>query len=233
MEISCTRCHQTIVEEKCFCPTCGLPHLVYAPEAVEGGAPAEAWTQPVPDAGSVSWKPAIRMALLMGLPAGLLSSTASPLSLLGLFWMAAAAAWAVLVYMRSQRPAWITIGAGARIGLVTGLFAAWLAFGVSGGKLFVERFAYNHGSQMDDAWKSEVLASQDAAEKVMASFVQVDQATLRAELAEQLPMQLSAGGHAGNIAVRLATYSLFLLVFAMAGGAMGARWMGRMRRPEP
>ena len=58
----------------------------------------------------------------------------------GLFWMAAAAAWAVAIYVRGQRPAWITVGAGARIGLVTGLLAAWLAFSISGATLFVDRF---------------------------------------------------------------------------------------------
>ena len=92
----------------------------------------------------VDWKPAMRSALLLAVPAGLLSSGLSPVGFFGLFWMAAASAWAVALYVRGQAPAWVTIGAGARIGLVTGLLAAWLAFTVSGSVLFVEPVSYTH-----------------------------------------------------------------------------------------
>ena len=51
---------------------------------------------------------------------------------------------------------WITIGAGARIGLVTGLLAAWLAFSVSGSALFVERFVLHQAAQIDSEWKTRV-----------------------------------------------------------------------------
>ena len=70
----------------------------------------------------------------------------SPLGIFGLFWMAAAAAWAVVLYMRSQRPAWITIGAGARIGLVTGLLGGWTACRHhAASRLFVMRFCFHPG----------------------------------------------------------------------------------------
>src|ERR1700733_3888890 len=136
MEITCHRCHQTVQVEDCFCPACGLPQLVYTADPASGQAQAERWTEAARDASMVEWKPAMRFALLLAVPAGLLSSGLSPLGLFGLFWMAAAAAWAVVLYVRGQGPAWITIGAGARIGLVTGLLAAWLAFSISGGTLF-------------------------------------------------------------------------------------------------
>ena len=113
----------------------------------EGAVPpaSERWPEPVRDASSIDWKPGMRAALMLAVPAGLLSSGISPLSVLGIFWMAGAAAWAVMLYMRSQRPAWITIGAGARIGLVTGLIAGWVAFGVSGVGLFVLRVVSHQG----------------------------------------------------------------------------------------
>jgi hypothetical protein len=140
MEITCTRCHQAVLAENCYCPTCGLPQLVYTAELPSGPEQADRWTEAVRDAGSVDWKPAMRLAAMLAVPAGVLSSGLTPTGSFGLFWMAAAATWTVLLYMRSQRPAWITVGAGARIGLVTGLLAAWLAFGINGGSLVVERY---------------------------------------------------------------------------------------------
>src|SRR5580704_14181749 len=131
MEITCTRCHQTVEAENCYCPTCGLPQLQYSAENVPGQALPERWTEPIRDAGTVDWKRALPVALMLAVPAGLLSSGVSPTSTLGLFWMSAAAAWAVALYLRGQRPAWITAGAGARIGLVIGLLGGWMAFAVS------------------------------------------------------------------------------------------------------
>src|ERR1700759_383658 len=112
MEITCNRCHQPVLADNCFCPTCGLPQLVYTAESAEGQNTADRWTEAARDASMVDWKPAMRWALIVALPAGLLSSGLSPVGFFGLFWMTAAAAWAVVLYVRSQRPAWITTGAG-------------------------------------------------------------------------------------------------------------------------
>jgi len=141
MEISCTRCHQPVLAENCYCPYCGLPQLVYEAEGAASQSSPDAPGEVVQDAGTLAWKPALRAALMLAVPAGLLSSGVSPLSPFGVVWAAAGAACAVTLYVRHQRAAWITIGAGARIGLVTGLMAAWLAFGVSGGVLLVVLFA--------------------------------------------------------------------------------------------
>src|SRR5579872_2708327 len=139
METTCNRCHQPVPAESCYCPSCGLPQLVYAGEP--GSPPASSDRAPdvIRDASSIDWKHGMRAAVAFAVPAGLLSSGISPLSVLGVLWMAGAALWAVITYMRSQSPAWITMGAGARIGLVTGLIAGWLAFGFSGAGLFVTR----------------------------------------------------------------------------------------------
>src|SRR4051812_26555835 len=103
MEITCHRCHQAVPEGSCFCPTCGLPQLVYA---TEEGAPvvsAERWTEAMRDAGQVDWNAALRVAMLLAVPAGLLSCVFWRVGILGLFWMAAAAAWAVSLYVRRQK----------------------------------------------------------------------------------------------------------------------------------
>ena len=224
MEITCNRCHQTVQADNCYCPACGLPQLVYSAEGVPGQAQQERGNEGVRDASTVDWKPALRAALLLAVPAGLLSSEASEAGRLGMLWMAAAAAWAVVLYLRGQRPAWITVGAGARIGLVTGLLACWLAFGVSSGQLFVQRFVLHQSSQIDAAWKAYVEASQ----QLTAQMGLGDAAQMQAQKA----WMLSPWGHAGFVAFGFAFNSVFLLLFAVAGGALGARLLARTRRPE-
>jgi RNA polymerase subunit RPABC4/transcription elongation factor Spt4 len=216
MEKTCNRCHQTIQPEDCYCPACGLPQLVYAAEGAAGETQPEVWEKAVRDAGTLDWKPALRAALLMAIPAGLLSSEVSPTGRLGLFWMASAAAWAVVIYMRSQKPAWITLGAGARIGLVTGLLGSWLAFGVSGGEyssIFISKF-------------------QQTAQQTVAGMGPADAAQAQAVFAGMLSWMMSPEGHAAMWAGSLAVSSLFLLFFAVCGGALGARIQARRRRPE-
>jgi len=204
MEITCNRCHQTVQAENCYCSHCGLPQFVYATDGSSGQTPPEHWDEVVRDAGSVHWKPALSAALKLAIPAGVLCSEASPLRGAGLIWMTSAAMLVVMLYLRSQRPAWITIGAGARIGLVTGLLAAWMAFCVSGGALFVERDLLHQSNQIDAAYTS--------------LFVEA--------------LILSPEGHAGMWAASLVVVSCFLLIFAVAGGALGARMLGRSRQPE-
>lgn len=232
MEITCTRCHQTIQDENCYCPTCGLPQLVYTPDGAPGQALPERLNEPVRDASSVDWKPGLRAALLLAIPAGLLSSGLSPVGVLGLFWMSAAAAWAVVLYVRTQKPAWITIGAGARIGLVTGLLAGWLAFSISGGTLFVERYALHQSSQIDGEWKSRVDMSQQLTQQWTAGMNTADAAQAQATKTQIQNFMLTPEGHAGFEFFGFAINAIFLLFFAAGGGALGARLLARNRRPE-
>jgi hypothetical protein len=224
MEVTCTRCHQSVQAENCYCPACGLPQLVYGADGPAGQNPPERWNEAVPDAATVAWKPALRAALLVALPAGLLSSEASPAGHFGLFWMTAAAACAVVLYMRSQSSPWITLGAGARIGLVTGLLAGWLSFGVSGIMLFAQRYLLHQSSQIDADWKSYVDASQQlAAQMGMADSAQMQL---------QRTWMLTPEGHAGFETFGVIFNTGFLLLFAVVGGALGARILARSRRPE-
>lgn len=232
MEITCTRCHQPVLAENCFCPTCGLPQLVYTGEGPDPQVTAERWSAAARDASMVDWKPAIRAALTLAVPAGLLCSAASPVGVFGLVWMGAAAAWAVVLYMRRQGPAWLTIGAGARIGLVTGLFAAWLAFSVGGCALFVQRFVLHRASQMDTDWKTRVTTSQEMAQEWTAGMEPTEASEAKAVRNQVMAWMLSPWGQAGIEAFGIAFNSVFLLFFAASGGALGARLMARRRRPE-
>ncbi len=224
MEITCTRCHQTVQDENCYCPTCGLPRLVYAADGSQGLPQPERGNEPVRDASTVYWKPAIRSAVTLAIPAGLLCSMLSPISIFGLLLMGMAAAWTVVLYVRSQRPAWITVGAGARIGLVTGLMGSWMAAATTGVTLFVMRMFLHQGRFFDDFWNQFVnqqMVQQWTIMGVDASTIAMTRAWL-----------LAPEGRAGSMLSATLFLAVGLLFFSIGGGALGARLLARTRRPE-
>lgn len=225
MEITCTRCHQAVEAENCYCSTCGLPQLRYSAENVPGQAPAERWLEPVQDASIVDWKRAMRPALALAVPAGALCSLFSPVSIFGLLWMTVAAAWVVALYLRNRRPAWITIGAGARIGLVTGLVGAWTASAASGLSLFVMRFVLHEGKELDDTW-TNIIGEQVTRQWTLAG---VDAQTINIYKG----WLLSPEGRAGAMLSAILFLVGILVSFAVGGGALGARLQARTRRPQP
>jgi len=222
MEITCTRCHQAILAESCYCPTCGLPQLLYAADVVPGQALPERSNEPMRDASTVDWKRAIRSVLVLAVPAGLLCSLFSPVSLFGLLWMSVAAAWAVNLYLRSQRPAWITVGAGARIGLVTGLLGGWMAAAASGLTLFVMRYILHQGKELDDTW--ETIITDQVARQWTAAGIDAQTIILYKS------WLLSPEGRAGSMLSAIGLLVLALVFFAVGGGAVGARLQARARR---
>ena len=225
MEVTCSRCHQPVNAEGCYCPTCGLPQLVYSSDANPGPV-QEKWVGAVSDSGTVAWRPALRAAMLMAVPAGLLSCGVSPVGTLGLFWMSAAAAWAVMLYVRSQRPAWITMGSGAQIGFVTGLLAAWVAFAATGLSLFAMRNVLGQGRSMDDVWQT-VLGQVSRQWQSMNPDPQTS-----AILKGWLVWLQSPEARAGWILFGMTILGAAMLAFATLGGALGARLLARSRRPQ-
>ncbi len=223
MEITCARCNQTVQAENCYCPVCGLPQLVYSADGPTGPGLPERWNEAVRDASAVEWKPALRAAVMLGIPAGLLCSMLSPLSIFGLPLMAAAGAWVVVLYVRSQRPAWITMGAGARIGLVTGVLGGWTAAASTAVTLFAMRFWFHQGSFYDDLWQN--LVNQQMSQQWQSMGVDAQSIVLMK--AWLLPPE----GRAGWLLAAIVLLGMALLLFAVAGGALGARLLARTRRP--
>lgn len=224
MEMTCNRCHHTVQSGASFCPNCGLPQLIYnAGESAENGQPVR-WEDQVRDASCVAWRPALRAAFMLGLPAGVLCAFLWPFGIFGMVLMGFCGAWVVSLYMRSQQPAWITLGAGARIGLVTGLVGAWTASAISGLALFAMRYWLHQGNVFDNFWTHLVNVELTQQWNTMGADAQTI-ATLKA-------MLLSPGGRA---AWALCTVSFLMaasLVFAIAGGALSARLKARSRRPR-
>jgi hypothetical protein len=223
MEVSCSRCNQTVPEHSCFCPVCGLPQLVYSTEDGTAQGQPERWNEAVRDASSVAWKPALRSALLLAIPVGALSNMLSPFSIFGMPLMGIAGAWVVILYMRSQRPAWITIGAGARIGLVTGIVGGWTAAATTGITLFAMRFWFHQGKFYDTLWQTltQQMSQQWASMGVDAQTI-----------TEMQHMLFPPEGRAAWLLAAVAMLATLLLLFAVAGGAIGARLLARRRRPE-
>ena len=223
MEVTCSRCHQTVQPADCFCPFCGLPQLVYTADGSTGLGQLERADEPVRDASSVDWKAALRLALMLAIPAGAICSMFSPAGVYGLPLMAAAGAWAVALYMRGRRPAWITIGAGARIGLVTGILGAWTAAFTTAISLYAMRFWLHRGPAIDDAWLAQInLSTQQLA--TMNFDAQ--------QIAMNKAIMLSPEGHAGYMLFTTAFLAIILLAVSVAGGALGARFLGRPRTME-
>jgi hypothetical protein len=224
MEVTCNRCHQAVLAENCYCPACGLPQLIYPADAPPGQSQPERWDGAGRDAGSVDWKPALWAALKLAIPAGLLCSGYPLVGIFGLVWMVVAGAWAVTLYLRTQRPAWITLGAGARIGLVTGLLGGWIAAATMSILMFAMRFAFHEGKVFDNFWQSQVIdkgSQQWAAAGLDATTILAAKAILN-----------SPEGRSGVTLCVIVFLFMTMVVFAAAGGALSARLTGRTRQPE-
>lgn len=142
--------------------------------------------------------------------------------------MVTAAAWAVTIYTRGQRSRWITTGAGARIGLVTGLLAAALAFSITGIALFTQRFLLHQAGVMDSQWTVMVDATIKLMQQMMGQMGLPDQGQYQFQRA----LMLSPEGHAAYETLNIARSNFFMIVFAAIGGAIGARLLARSRRTD-
>lgn len=223
MELSCSRCHQTVQDGYCYCPTCGLPQLVFSAESSGDAGQGERWGEAVRDANSVDWNSALRSTFPLAIPAGILCSMLSPVSVFGLILMGATAAWVVALYLRAHRPAWITVGAGARIGFVTGVVGSWTAAAMSGLSLYALRFWLHQGGAFDDFWQNVVNLQQQQGVAIGADAQ---------NLAAAKALMMSPEGRAGLILFTIAILMGTLVLFAIAGGALGARMLTRARRSE-
>ena len=221
METTCNRCHQPVDADSCYGPACGLPQLVYTSENNPGPTPQEKSIEIASDAGTVAWRPALRAAMLVAIPAGLLSAGGSPVEALGLFWMSAAAAWAVMIYVRGQQPRWITMGAGARIGAVTGLLAGGVAFSATGFYFFFARKLMGQGKAIDEVWKSLVA---QISQQWQTMYPDPPKSVLVKEMISWLR---TPEAQAGWILCGMTALMGAMLAFAAIGGALGARLLVR------
>jgi len=245
LEAICQRCHESLRESDRYCPACGLPQLTYiaaeaplvpldadgrAQEPGSGSAGYAAVPAAIAQMGGLSsgivWRPALQTALIMAIPAGVLCEGFTPIAFL---WMIAAAAWAVALYARRSSSGKLSAGAGARIGLVTGLIASWLAVAINGVGLWVLRFPMGQGKQMDSTFAAELENSLQVSQKMQASMGMANAQTVEASQMYRNWM-LSINGRAGYVLTGLVMGVVILILFAMLGGAVGARMFTPPRR---
>ncbi len=223
MEITCNRCHQTVQPGDCFCPVCGLPQLVYTGESSGDQPQPDKWNEVVRDAGSIDWKPALRYAVPLAVPAGVLAALLASMSILGLLLMGVTGALVVALYMRNRNPSWITLGAGARLGLVTGLLGGWSTLAAFGIALYATRYWFHQGAALDDLLTRLIM---QGSQQVIAWGVDPQSVSL------MRAFMLSPEGRAANVLSDACFLALALLVFAVAGAALSARILARSRHPQ-
>jgi hypothetical protein len=245
LEATCQRCHEPLREADHYCSVCGLPQLVYleteGPPPLPFG-PNDGSVVPVglPEfsATGIAWRPALRACVLLSIPAGFLFFELFPISLfLSPLLMGVAAAWAVALYGKRARLTQITMGAGARIGLITGIFASWLVLTVNGFALWSARFLQHQGSQMDAEFITGVNTGLQRQQQMAAEMGMTGaQAAESAQFLQTLRVwMLSPEGRAGAILSGLLVCAALLVFFSTIGGAVGARFLGRSLagRPRP
>ena len=121
----CHRCGATLSASELFCPNCGSPQLKFAQqEEGDSGYPSARPAGKPGRAQGISWKDAILAALIVAVPAGLLSAV-SVLSWGCCLWVVGGAVLAIVVYHRRAPAFLLETRSGVRIGAVAGLIAAY------------------------------------------------------------------------------------------------------------
>src|ERR1700679_1674424 len=120
----CHRCGATLSASELFCPNCGSPQLKFAQqeEGESGYASSRPPGKPARAQG-ISWKDAILAALIVAVPAGLLSA-GSVLSWGCCLWVVGGAGLDIFVYPRRAPPFLLETRSGVLIGAVSRLIAA-------------------------------------------------------------------------------------------------------------
>ncbi len=218
---TCHRCSATLAPEAAFCQECGAPQLRVQPSEEDspgneqGAQSGHASAHPF---HRVRWQSAISAAALVALPVGMLSSFLAFSTL----WVMAGAVWTIALYRRWV-PGRVSGTTGSRIGVVLGLFAAFISTATDAASLLIDRYGLHHGSEIDQRLHAAVQAYVDA---MIAS---------NPAAATQLPwffrFWLSPDGHAAYSLMLTCFSAASMLGFSALGGALGARYYGRRPRP--
>lgn len=216
MEQVCHRCGATLNGSDPFCPHCGAPQLRYeAPEEPSPSAsasPAQRLSARNPNV--IAWQDAILTAALIALPAGLLSS------LLGFeaLWVIAGGMMTISLYRR--RTGTLPSGKmGWRIGMLLGLFASVVAAAINGITLLVQRYALHQGAVLDQRYHDLIQMNS----KLYGNLFAVSNPDVAAAIAQAQHFWLTPDGAAAMMLANTLGLVITMLIFAAAGGALGAR----------
>ncbi len=149
MNLHCHRCGATLSASELFCPDCGSPQLKFAQQD-ETGSEYAGGRSPgtVPRSQGISWKDAIVAALLVAVPAGLLSAV-SVLSWGCCLWVVGGAVLSIVVYHRRAPTFLLETRSGVRIGAVAGLIAAYSSLIATAIWRVFARYVLHQGEAID------------------------------------------------------------------------------------
>jgi hypothetical protein len=225
MEQVCHRCGTGLNGSEPFCPHCGAPQLRY--EAAEevapspNASPAQRFTTRNPAA--VAWRDAILAAALIAFPAGLLAS------LIGLEALWAVAGGIAIVSLYRRRTGTLpTSRIGWRIGMMLGLFAAVIASAVNGTGLLLQRYALHQGAYLDQRFRDAVQMNT----KMVVDLFAGSNPDMTAALAQTEHFWLTPAGAAAMVLGNAVGLTITMLLFAAAGGALGAHLTQRSAQPS-
>jgi hypothetical protein len=214
MNLLCHRCGASLSASELFCSTCGSPQLkVTQQEEGETGYAAGRAPVTIARAQGISWKEAIRAALLVAVPAGLLSAV-SVLSWGCCLWVVGGAVLAIVVYHRRAPTFLLEIRSGVRIGAVAGLIAAYSSVIATAAWRVFARYVLHQGSAIDELYVQIIQQS--------TTLVQSNPDT-QAQWHAYVNFLMSPDGRAAYTLMNAATTSIAIILFSAIGGALGVR----------
>jgi hypothetical protein len=205
-----------------FCPNCGSPQLKFAQqeesETTYGGyRPPGA----PPRAQGISWRDAILAALLVAVPAGLLSAV-SVLSWGCCLWVVGGAVLAIVLYHRRAPGFLLETRSGVRIGAVAGLIAAYSSVIATAVWRVFARYVLHQGYAIDQFYDAVIQQS--------TAFVKTNP-DAEAQWRAYVHFLMSPDGRAAYTLINAATTSVGIILFSAIGGALGVRLLAPRKTP--
>jgi hypothetical protein len=222
MNLLCHRCGANLSASDMFCPNCGSPQLKFAQQeesdtAYGGGRPPGA----PPRAQGISWKDAILAALLVAVPAGLLSAV-SVLSWGCCLWVVGGAVLAIVLYHRRAPGFLLETRSGVRIGAVAGLIAAYSSVIATAIWRVFARYVLHQGHAIDQFYDAVIQQS--------TALVKTNP-DAEAQWRAYVHFLMSPDGRAAYTLINAATTSMGIIVFSAIGGALGVRLLAPRKTP--
>jgi hypothetical protein len=217
MDSVCHSCGSALNTSESFCPHCGAPQLRFEPSEEQTPYQNEPAVPGLRMGQTILWRPAVRTALLVAVPVGLLSALLD----FSILWVLAGGFGAVALYQR-KAPSVLNARAGWRIGMLVGAMAAFFSSLVDGLSMVFERYVLHHGTSIDQKLTS---LTQQMTEQMVHQ---------NPEAAQQIPwfihFWLSPDGHAAIVLFMSGFAAVMMVAFSTIGGAVGARVLGARRR---
>jgi hypothetical protein len=223
MNALCHRCGTSLSASDLFCPSCGAPQVKFdpQPESESGYASPSPIRPPLPAQG-VSWKDAVKAALIVAVPGGILSAI-SVLSWGCCLWVVGGAALAIGLYQKWAPGFQLDARSGLRIGALAGLVAAYTSVAATAIWRVFSRFVLHQGADIDRAYEA-------AMQQVSASAAQSNPEA-QAQLKTILHLLMSPDGKAGLILWSSVLSAFGIVLFSALGGVLGVRLFAARKRP--